>query len=47
MVTHDPHMAEFADKVIQILDGKVVSIEYNDHSDSKKKTDVKQGVETA
>ena len=29
MVTHDPHMAEFADKVIQILDGKVVSIEYN------------------
>ena len=26
MVTHDPHMAEFADKVIQILDGKVVSI---------------------
>ena len=34
MVTHDPHMAEFADKVIQILDGKVVSIEYNDHSNS-------------
>lgn len=37
MVTHDPHMAEFADKVIQILDGKVVSIEYNDHSNSKTK----------
>ena len=48
MVTHDPHMAEFADKVIQILDGKVVSIEYNDHSDSKtNQTEVKQGEETA
>ena len=48
MVTHDPHMAEFADKVIQILDGKVVSIEYNDHSNSKtKKAEVEQGEETA
>ena len=48
MVTHDPHMAEFADKVIQILDGKVVSIEYNDHSNSKtKKEEVEQGEETA
>ena len=37
MVTHDPHMAEFADKVIQILDGKVVSIEHNEHAISKAK----------
>jgi len=32
MVTHDPHMAEFADKVVNILDGRVVSITYNDHA---------------
>lgn len=27
MVTHDPHLAEFADRIIRILDGKVQSID--------------------
>lgn len=40
MVTHDPHMAEFADKVIRILDGKVVDISYNRHKQAQ------QGEET-
>ena len=48
MVTHDPHMAEFADKVIQILDGRVVSIEYNDHAPLRKnQASAEQGEETA
>jgi putative ABC transport system ATP-binding protein len=29
MVTHDRRVAEFADKIIHILDGKIQSIEYN------------------
>ena len=34
MVTHDPHMAEYADTVIQILDGRIVEIRSNqgDHT---------------
>lgn len=31
MVTHDPSMARFADKVINIHDGKIVSIEKGDN----------------
>ena len=27
MVTHDPRLAEFADKIIRILDGKIQSVE--------------------
>ena len=34
MVTHDPHMAEFADKVINILDGKIIDIHYNEQPQS-------------
>ena len=30
MVTHDPNMAAFADKVIKILDGRVVDVTYNE-----------------
>ena len=44
MVTHDPHMAEFADKVIQILDGRIVDISYNEHTH---KTDTEKGEELA
>lgn len=33
MVTHDPNMAEFADKIINILDGKIIDIRY--HSKAK------------
>lgn len=29
MVTHDPNMAEFADKIINILDGRIIDIQYN------------------
>ena len=29
MVTHDPNMAAFADKIINILDGKIIDIRYN------------------
>ena len=29
MVTHDPNMAAYADKVIRLLDGRVVDITYN------------------
>ena len=31
MVTHDPRLAAFADKVIHILDGKIQKIELSDH----------------
>lgn len=33
MVTHDRRVAEFADKIIHILDGKIQSIEYNHKMD--------------
>ena len=29
MVTHDPTLTPYADKVVRIVDGKVVSVEYN------------------
>ena len=29
MVTHDPHEAEYADRVLHILDGKIVHIQEN------------------
>ncbi len=32
MVTHDPNMAAYADRVIRLLDGRVVDISTNDHS---------------
>lgn len=31
MVTHDPNMAMYADKIIKILDGRVVDIQLNEH----------------
>ena len=31
MVTHDPTMAQYADKVVHILDGKITSIEQNEN----------------
>ncbi len=33
MVTHDPAMAAYADKVINMLDGRVVGTTYNQHGD--------------
>lgn len=40
MVTHDDHLASFADRIFRISDGKIVSIEYGsesgvDHIDTK------------
>ena len=32
MVTHDNHLATYADRVFRIIDGRIVSIEENDHS---------------
>ena len=29
MVTHDPHEAEYADRVLHIIDGKIVRIQEN------------------
>ena len=31
MVTHDPRLADFADKIIHILDGKIQSVELIEH----------------
>ena len=33
MVTHDNHLASFADRIFHIIDGKIVKIEENHHSD--------------
>ena len=33
MVTHDDYLASFADKIIRILDGKVIDIKINDHKE--------------
>ena len=32
MVTHDRNMAAYADRIISLLDGRVVDITINDHS---------------
>ena len=39
MVTHDPNMAAFADKVIRLLDGRIVDISYNKHDLGDKQND--------
>ena len=33
MVTHDNHLASFADKIFRIVDGKIVSIEEKEHNE--------------
>ena len=33
MVTHDDYLAGFADKIIRILDGKVIDIKINERKD--------------
>ena len=32
MVTHDNHLATFADRIFHIIDGKIVKVEERDHS---------------
>jgi len=34
MVTHDPHIAEFGDKVIHLLDGRITDITINAQSNT-------------
>lgn len=36
MVTHDNHLATFADRIFHIIDGKIVKVEVRDHSGDKK-----------
>ena len=35
MVTHDDHLAEYADRVFHIIDGKIVKIEENKRKSEK------------
>ena len=35
MVTHDDHLAEYADRVFHIIDGKIVKIDVNTHDTAK------------
>ena len=35
MVTHDPHIASFGDKVIHLLDGRITDITLNQHNETK------------
>lgn len=35
MVTHDNHLASFADKIFRIVDGKIVSIEEKEHNEEE------------
>lgn len=36
MVTHDNHLATFADRIFHIIDGKIVKVEERDHSRDEK-----------
>ena len=35
MVTHDDHLAEYADRIFHIIDGKIVKIEVKNHEGGK------------
>ena len=37
MVTHDPHEASYADRVLQIIDGKIVHIQENRRNEENEK----------
>lgn len=47
MVTHDNHLASFADRIFHIIDGKIVQIEDNRAKRSGLKADVEEAHETA
>lgn len=36
MVTHDNHLADYADRIFHIIDGKIVKIEEKNHEGGKK-----------
>lgn len=41
MVTHDNHLATFADRIFHIIDGKIVKVEVRDHSHEGSVTEAK------
>lgn len=41
MVTHDNHLATFADRIFHIIDGKIVKVEERDHSNEGSVTEAK------
>jgi len=46
MVTHDPHMADYADKVIDLLDGRIVDIkEKHREADREQRQHEERGIE--
>lgn len=45
MVTHDNHLASYADRIFRIIDGKIVSIEVNEHMDENDHADENEQVE--
>lgn len=47
MVTHDPRLAEFADKIIRILDGKIQSVEITGNAESDAESAAAEAVQEA
>lgn len=45
MVTHDDHLASYADKIIRIVDGKIVSMEDNTHNKDNEVENEKLGAQ--
>lgn len=45
MVTHDNHLAAFADRIFHIIDGKIVKVEEKDHSQEGVVTDTESAEE--
>ena len=44
MVTHDPNMAAYADKVINILDGRITDIYFNRHETVGDKAEIREEI---
>ena len=44
MVTHDPNMAAYADKVINILDGRITDIYFNRHETVGDKAEISEEI---
>ena len=44
MVTHDPNMAAYADKVISILDGRITDIYFNRHETVGDKAEIREEI---
>lgn len=42
MVTHDDHLATYADRIFHIIDGNIVKIEVNSAEKAKKENETKK-----